>query len=97
VIIDNLDIMSVSVAPLKADAPLIVNTDAPLAFTVAVQLFEPVRWRNSQIRERSRAVQHPELAQRNLLYVIRKLPRPFKIEDLFGFLALESPNHAFMV
>jgi hypothetical protein len=97
VIIDNLDIMRVTIAPLKTDAPLIVDADAPLPLTVGMKLFKPIRRRHSQIRESRRAIQHSQLAQRNLLNIIRKLPRPLKIEDLFGFFALERPNHALMV
>jgi hypothetical protein len=33
VIIDDLDVMSITVDPAKADAPLIVDADAVLAFS----------------------------------------------------------------
>jgi hypothetical protein len=35
VVIDNLDFMGIAIAPLEADAPLVVDTDAVLAGPVA--------------------------------------------------------------
>lgn len=41
-IIRNFNVIGVSLTPLKADTPLIINTNAVLTFTIAVELFEPV-------------------------------------------------------
>jgi hypothetical protein len=82
VIIDNPDIMSVAVAPLEADTPLIVDADTPLSFTVAMQFFEAVGRRHPQIRERHRTVQHPELAERDL-FAPHPDPPPQGGRDIF--------------
>jgi hypothetical protein len=45
VVIDNFNISGAGLRPYKADPPLIVNPDAALADSVALQLFQPVaRW-----------------------------------------------------
>jgi hypothetical protein len=45
VVVDNFDLPGIFVPPFKADTPLVVDPDAPLALTVAAQLFEPVAGR----------------------------------------------------
>jgi len=50
-------IATLAVAPDEAQPPLVADADAVLAGTVAVQRFEPVRRRYSQVAERHRVVQ----------------------------------------
>jgi hypothetical protein len=49
VIIDNLDLESVSVLPPEADPPLVVDSDAVLTRTIASQGFQPVPWYRSKV------------------------------------------------
>jgi hypothetical protein len=52
-IIDNFHIVRVRVLPTETDAPLVIHSDAVLAFAVALQSFQPIaRWNNqlSQVR-----------------------------------------------
>jgi len=44
VIVDDLDVVRVSVSPPKADAPLIVDADAVLALSITAQCLEPSGW-----------------------------------------------------
>jgi hypothetical protein len=45
VIVSNLNIRCIAVVPPKADAPLTIDTDAPLPNTISLQQFKPVaRW-----------------------------------------------------
>jgi len=50
-VIHNLDLIRVAVAPDKAYAPLVVDPNTVLALTVARQLFESVSARNGQVSQ----------------------------------------------
>ena len=49
VIINDLDIVSIVLAPYKTDSPLIIDADAVLALAVAAQFFQMVAGRNPQV------------------------------------------------
>ncbi len=50
-VIDDLDIRSIAILPGKADAPLVVDPDAPMAGAVAGELLKPVaRWNTKKIK-----------------------------------------------
>jgi len=63
VIIDNLDVRRArrSIRPLKTDAPLIVDPDAVLPFSIALQRFEPIAGQRRQIMEDVRRLEAIEL------------------------------------
>ena len=96
-IIDNLHTIGVSVPPLETDAPLVVDADAPLPFPVAGELFKAIRGRNAKEIKGSRTVNLRELSQGDALDVGRKLLREESVEYLFRFLALERPDHGYIV
>ncbi len=50
-VIDNFDIPGVAVLPFEADSPLIIDSDAVLAFPVILQLLEAIAWRDSEVVE----------------------------------------------
>jgi hypothetical protein len=49
--------------PSKTDPPPLVDADAVLAAPLALQRFEPIAGRHPEIIQRSRLVQHTQLAQ----------------------------------
>jgi len=55
-VINDLDIPGVLVAPDKADAPLVVDADAVLPFPVAFQRFKAVAGRGTKIVENCRRI-----------------------------------------
>lgn len=61
VIVDDLDVLGSGGRPFEADAPLPVDTDAVGAGPVALELLQPITWRDSEIVER---VKDQKLAQR---------------------------------
>lgn len=74
-IIDNLDIVGVSTFPAKADPPLIIDPDAPLAIAVTGKLFQPVaRWDTQKV-ESGGAAKLFQLALGNSLHILRQLWR----------------------
>lgn len=57
-IINYLNRIRAAIRPHKTDAPLIVDTNAVLPFSVIFQCLKPISWRNSQIIQRLRLVEH---------------------------------------
>src|SRR5207249_3867070 len=60
-IVHNLDLMRVSVLPSKADAPLVVDANAVLTLSVAVQRFGPIARRDAQVANRACSMQIQKL------------------------------------
>jgi len=61
-VVDDLDVFGVRAGPSETHAPLRVDTNAVLAFTVAFQGFEPVARRHFQVTEAFRTIQHGQFA-----------------------------------
>jgi hypothetical protein len=74
VILDD-NIVSTSIFPAKADAPLLVNSDAELAFSVTFECFESVRRRDAEIVDVNRLIEHRKLVQSPLLNLRRQFAR----------------------
>jgi len=52
VIVADLDLVNITVAPDKADAPLVVDADAVLAFALAREALEPIARRTCKLMAR---------------------------------------------
>jgi hypothetical protein len=59
VVINDLDLVSISLLPNKANSELIIDPDAKLAVAVPLQSFQPVSRGALEVLEGSRGVQHP--------------------------------------
>ena len=57
-VIRDLNIERVTVAPFETDSPLVINSDAVLPCTVAAQLLESVCRRDSQVIEVDGIIEH---------------------------------------
>jgi hypothetical protein len=79
-VVDDFDIGCVPFLPSETDAPLIVDSNAPRPASIPSELLEPIRWRNPQIRESGRGIEHAQLPQCNLLQVGREPTRPDEVE-----------------
>jgi hypothetical protein len=75
VIIGDLNFIGISRTPDKANTPLVVDTDAVLPSAVAVQPFETVPRRGSEIAQDFRGIQLPKFAKRYSLDVLEALDR----------------------
>src|SRR3954447_483473 len=82
VVVDDLDLVSVPIAPLEADPPLVVDTDAVLARPLAAQALQPVPRGDLEILKSLGVVQHPKLPTRHLLNVARQPPGDLSLPDL---------------
>jgi hypothetical protein len=54
-VVYDLNVVRIALAPAKANSPLIVDPDAVLAFPIAPQGFQPIPWQ-PQIPEASRGI-----------------------------------------
>src|SRR5688572_14827788 len=63
VIVDDLDVIRVSISPAETDPPLIINSDAVLADPAALQGFQPVARRHAQKIKRSSGIDLDQLSQ----------------------------------
>src|SRR5271167_3330501 len=89
VIIRNLHVVGVSVAPHKTDTPLVVDAYAVLSRTVTFQLMKSVARRHFQIHQTFGRVQHQQLSSRWLSNVheatnILIVEKPLRVGALEG-------------
>jgi hypothetical protein len=89
VIIRNLDVVGVSVAPHKTDAPLVVDAYTVLPRTVTFQLMKSVTRRHFQIHQTFGRVQDQKLSSRWLSNVheltdILIVEKPLRVRALEG-------------
>jgi hypothetical protein len=88
-----LDVVSIASHPSKADAPLVVDPDAPLPGPVATQPLESIpRWDPKVIQSDGR-IELPQLAQGDSLHVCAEPSNGSAIEELLGILVTEAPDH----
>ena len=65
-VVDDLDVMSISLNPGEAQPPLIVHSNRVLTVAVFTEIFQPVSRRISQILDIDRNMDQSKLAQRGL-------------------------------
>jgi len=82
-VIDDLNVIGMATLKTEAYAPLIVDADAPLPDSVALQLFQLVIGRNTQVFQRFRPIDHRQLAQSHDLD-IHETGNPLAIEQGFS-------------
>jgi len=93
VIIDDLDVKGVTVTPPETDPPLLVDPNAVLALSIALQSLELIRAWNRKVLQISCRVQLLQLHQRPLLNVARKSLGVLPTPDPLGFLAAKGLDH----
>jgi len=68
VVVDDLDVVGITVLPDEADAVLIIDPYAVLPGSVSDELFEPIcRW-NPKVSEGHSGIEHPEFPDRDLCH-----------------------------
>lgn len=92
VIVRNLHVVGVAVAPHKTDSPLIVDAYTVLLRTVTFQLMKSVARRHSQIRQTSGRVQHQKLSS-CWLSNVHKLANSLIVEKPLRVRTPEGPYH----
>jgi hypothetical protein len=80
VVIRNLNVVGVAVAPPKADTPLIVDPDAVLPATVAQQLLKSIAGRRSKVIQCFGRIENEELSQGGALEISGPSPNDLAAE-----------------
>ena len=93
VVVHDLDLRRAFRRPNKAYPELIVDADRVLSLAIARERLKAVAWRRPQIAEIARGVEVAQFPARHLDQVSRKAFRAFAVEDGFGRLATEAPDH----
>jgi hypothetical protein len=92
VIVHDLNFVSIPLAPNEAKTPLVVNPNAILSLSVAMQYFQAISGRCCQIAQFRGAVQLPELAPRNALDSLKAAARLPTVKSP-SFRAAEGLDH----
>ncbi len=93
VLIYELDVISIAVGPPEADAPLIVDRDAMLAGTLALQFPQPVAGRHSQIFQRLGGINSHQLPQHGAPERRGIAPDALPLEETLGISVGETRDH----
>src|SRR5579872_7468108 len=92
-VVHDFHLLRIATAPDEANPPLIIDSDAVLAGSVASQGFQPVAWRCKQIAQCPRPVQVFELAPGGVLNVRRQLAGALTQENALRLAAREGGYH----
>ncbi len=91
-IIDDLNLVRISVLPDETDSVLIVDSDAVLSHPLSFQAFQVIPWKNCQVRELPGSVQLFEFPLRYASYIL-KSTGVLSIEQGLGFRTAKRSNH----
>jgi hypothetical protein len=92
-VINNFDIIGMAVLPVEAYPPLIVDPDAPLAFSLADKLFQTVSRGYAKKFQICCAMDLGQFAKGRPMYVLRQSGCKCALEDLFRIFAAKSLDH----
>ena len=96
-VIHDLDRRRAFRRPNKAHPELVVNPDRVLPLAIARQRLERVAWSRLQVAGIARGVEVAQFPARHLDQIGRKALRTFAVEDGFGGLVPETPDHRLCV
>jgi hypothetical protein len=92
-IINEFDLKRIAVGPTKADAPLIINTNAVLSGPIAAQLFEAIAGWHTQIVQRLGGINRNELAEHDALELRWISADRLSAEQPFGVSIAKAFDH----
>jgi hypothetical protein len=95
-VVHDLDVVRVTFAPGKTDAPLIVDANTMLTGSLTAQRFEPVPRRGSHIPQFRGAIELPKFPPRNLFNRLKAFAAP-TVEQRLCLLAVKRLDHKWMV
>ena len=96
VVINNFNLLDATLRPFKAKPPLVIDTNAMLAFPIFFQGFEFVLWRDFQIIQITGPIEHCQFSQRKRFNIDPTLD-PRALEQLLGISTFETADHTDMV
>jgi hypothetical protein len=92
VIIDNLDVVRITVTPNKADAILIIDANAVLTLATSTESLKAIAGKNAKVVELMRGLQLRQLPLDYPSDLLKPLGA-LTIKESFGFLAAERTDH----
>jgi hypothetical protein len=95
VIVNNFYVEGITVFPNKADAPLVVDANAVLPFSVALERLKAIAGRNLQVSQDSGSTEHSQFSKCHPLNVPGQFPRPFSLEKVLGLFVFKTSDHPF--
>lgn len=93
-VVDDLNVESMTGTPDEADPPLLIHPDAVLPGTVPFELLEAIRRRHPQILQDRSRVEHSKLPERRPLDVWAQSFDGLTTEELLGVAVLEGLDHS---
>ena len=88
-VVDDFDLVRVSVFPDEADAPLVVDANAVLTFPFSAKRFEAISRRHSQVIQDLGCRKLRKLPKRRALNIRRQLARVLAVPDLLRLFTSE--------
>lgn len=92
-IVNDLNLVRVTVVPTKADAPLIVHANTVLAGPIALEFLEPIAGRDAEIIQNLRCVYGDEFAEHGPQELSGKSTYRLALEEGFGVSIGEALDH----
>ena len=93
-VVHDLDLGWAFSRPNKAQPKLVIDPDRVLPLAIARQRLKTISRRRPQVAEFACGVEVAQFSPRHLDQIGRKAPGAFPIEDGFGGLIAEAPNHS---
>ena len=69
-IVGDFHVVGIPLPPFEADTPLVVDANAVLACTIVREFLQAICGWNPEILQRDSPIQHAQLSQGHLLYVL---------------------------
>ena len=91
-IVNDLDVTSRAIVPIKTNTPLIIDANAPLTLAISFERLQPVMRRDSQRIKALRGMQHLQFPHCHLGDV-RKPGNALTLEQAPGIARLEGLDH----
>jgi hypothetical protein len=93
VVINDLDVGSVTILPGETDPPLVIDSNTVLAASPPFELFQAVtRW-HTQVFEGFRRIQNNQLSQHDMEQVGWKPPHCLAVKQTLGVAVSEAFDH----
>ena len=88
-VVDNLDVVGITISPGETDSPVLIDPNAVLSHSIPCQLFQAIGRGYLQIVEGTSVVEHAQFTQGSLLDFGRQPARALTGEDRLCLTILE--------
>lgn len=92
-VVSNFYLFWCAIFPVKADAPLFVDSDGILSFAVAFENFKPIAWWNAKLVKFSHGVKLGEFTKSDATDIGGNGSTPSGIEEALSFLVGKISHH----